>query len=130
MSNWFISLVYPPYKLCALPMEFVGNPSTSLAPLPSLSHIRARCFFTLVVSSGMCRGWGFSVWSFDDLARVVLSRCVTAASTDSCQPCVHRKPVPLCVKLFTCVETQWQQLLITHVSNMLTSFDDIFFLSR
>ena len=66
---------------------FIGRPSMSLAPLLSLSQSRAICFFTLLVSSGSFKACGLSVWSFVDLASVVRSRCVTAASTVSSQPC-------------------------------------------
>ena len=64
---------------------------TSLAPLLSLSHNSAMCFFNLVVSFNMASGCGFTVWSFALLARHVRSRWVIAASTDSSQPCIKTR---------------------------------------
>ena len=63
----------------------------SLAPLLSLSHSSAMCFFNLVVSFSMASGCGFTVWSFALLARHVRSRWVIAASTDSSQPCIKTR---------------------------------------
>lgn len=65
-------------------MEFVGSFFISLVFLFSLLYIRVKCFFILVVFFGMCRGWGFSVWFFDDLVRVVFSRCVIVVLIDFC----------------------------------------------
>jgi hypothetical protein len=41
-----------------------------------LSIINAICFLTFVVSSGICKGWGFNVWSLAALASVVRNTCL------------------------------------------------------
>ncbi len=67
--------------------NLLSCPSTmSFAPLLSLSHNRAMCFLSFVVSFSIARGCGFTVWSFADLARQVRSKCVIDASTVSSQP--------------------------------------------
>ena len=78
------------FELCSIIFTSIFCP-LGMYPLQMRSQSSAMCFFSFWHSAGISRLLlGGTACSLLDLDRVVLKRWVTAASTCSSQPCVHR----------------------------------------